>query len=85
MAPEMAAAYVIGWIPSASVTGLQIWLNRKKVRASDYRLLQENLRKVGLQWRESRSDLEPYYEGKEEHDLHSYEKNLLLMGTFSCF
>lgn len=85
MAPELAAAYVIGWIPSAGVTGLQIWLNRKKVRAPGYRILQKNLQKIGFQWRESRSDIEPFHEGKEEHDLHSYEKNILLMGSFFLF
>lgn|GEM_PF-1911093 len=37
------------------------------------------------QQRESRSDLEPYRDGKEAHDLAAYEKNLLLMGTFFLF
>ncbi|WP_374079085.1 hypothetical protein [Bdellovibrio bacteriovorus] len=85
MAPEMAAAYVVGWIPSAAITGLQIWLNRKKVKSAPYRQLQKNLQKVGLIWRESRSDMEPFREGKEEQDLKSYEKNILLMGTFFLF
>lgn len=85
MAPELAAAYVAGWIPSATVTGLQIWLHRKKVRSPAYRRMQENLRKVNMQWRESRSDLESYRDGKEAQDLAAYEKNLLLMGTFFLF
>lgn len=85
MAPEMAASYIIGWIPSAIVTGLQFQRHRKKVASPPYRLLQANLHKVDLIWRESRSDVEPFSEGKEDHDLKSYEKNLLLMGTFFLF
>lgn len=85
MAPELAISYVVGWIPSAAVTGLHFYLHRKKVRSERYRLLQTNLRKVNLLWRESRSDIEAFVEGKEERDLAKYEKNLLLMGTFFLF
>lgn len=85
MAPEMAIAYVVGWIPSAAVTGIHFYLHRKKVRSGPYRQMQNNLRKVNLVWRESRADLEPFAEGKEERDLALYEKNLLLMGTFFLF
>lgn len=85
MAPELAAAYVIGWIPSASVTGLHLWIHRKKVKAPAYRQLQNNLQKVGLYWRESRSDVEPFTEGAEAQNLKAYEKNILLMGTFFLF
>ncbi|XGC81880.1 hypothetical protein ACES2L_05210 [Bdellovibrio bacteriovorus] len=85
MAPEMAVGYIIGWLPSAGVTVAHIWLHRKKVKSARYRLLQSNLQKVQLQWRESRSDLEPFVEGKEEQDLKAYEKNLLFMGMFFLF
>lgn len=85
MAPEMAVGYIVGWIPSAGVTALQIWLHRKKVKSAPYRLLQSNLQKAQLQWRESRACIEPFHEGKEESDLKAYEKNLLLMGGFFLF
>lgn len=85
MAPEMAVSYVVGWIPSAAVTGLHFYLHRKKVRSGPYQQLQKNLRKVNLIWRESRADIETFTEGKEERDLALYEKNLLLMGTFFFF
>lgn len=85
MAPEMAVSYVVGWIPSAAVTGLHFYLHRKKVRSAPYQQLQKNLRKVNLVWRESRANMEPFAEGKEERDLALYEKNLLLMGTFFFF
>lgn len=85
MAPELAAAYVIGWIPCAAVTGLHIWLHRKKVRSPAYRQLQSNLQKAGLSWRESHAALEPHSENKETSDLKTYEKNILLMGTFFLF
>lgn len=85
MAPEMAAAYVVGLIPSASVTGLQIWFHRKKVTNIRYRRLQENLKKVGLVWREANSELEEYQPEKETQDLQRYEKDILLMGTFFLF
>lgn len=85
MAPEMAAAYIVGWFPSAAVTGAQIWLHRKKVQAPAYRLLQKNLQKVGLLWREAHSDIESFEDGKEAQDLKTYEKNILLMGTFFLF
>lgn len=85
MAPELAAVYVAGWIPCAAVTGVQIWLHRRKTKAPAYRQLQKNLKKADLSWRESRSDFEPWAEGKEEKDLRAYEKNILLMGTFFLF
>ncbi|UXR64996.1 hypothetical protein EZJ49_01870 [Bdellovibrio bacteriovorus] len=85
MAPELAAAYVIGWIPSAGITGLHLWLHRKKIKSPAYRQLQNNLKKINLTWRESRSDIEPLYEGKEEADLKAYEKNIFLMGAFFLF
>lgn len=85
MAPELAAVYVSGWLPCAAVTGLQIWLHRRKTQTPAYRQLQNNLKKVDLYWRESRSDFEPWAQGKETKDLHSYEKNLLLMGAFFLF
>lgn len=85
MAPELALSYVVGWIPSAAVTGMHFYLHRKKVHSSTYQQLQKNLRKVGFIWRESRSDIETFAEGKEARDLALYEKNLLLMGTFFFF
>jgi hypothetical protein len=81
MAPEMAVSYVIGWIPSAVTTGLQIWFHRKKVKSLAYQQLQNNLKKIDLMWSESTSDIEPFIEGKEEEALKSYEKSILLMGA----
>ncbi|MGZ3770355.1 MAG: hypothetical protein ACXVCP_03220 [Bdellovibrio sp.] len=81
----MAAAYIIGWIPSACVTGLQILTHRKKVRSTKYRQLQENLKKVNLVWREAHSELEAYETDKEFHDLKKFEKDIFLMGTFFFF
>ncbi|NUN04685.1 MAG: hypothetical protein HUU57_02885 [Bdellovibrio sp.] len=85
MAPEMAASYIFGWIPSAIVTALHFKKHRQKVASAPYRQLQTNLQKVDLMWRESHSDLMPYSTGKETVDLRAYEKNLLLMGTFFLF
>lgn len=85
MAPEMAAFYIVGLVPSASVTGLQIWFHKKKVRGLGYRQLQENLKKVGLQWREAHSELEEYQPEKETHDLKRFERDILLMGAFFLF
>lgn len=82
MAPELAAMYVVGWVPSGTVTGLQILWHRKKVKSAPYRQLQRNLQKVDLLWRESTAQIEPFRKGKELQDLQNYEKNLLLMGVF---
>lgn len=81
MAPELAVAYVVGWVPSCFVTGLHFYSHRKKVRSESYQQLQRNLHKVGLSWREAHSNIEEFKEGKEDHDLRNYEKNLLLMGA----
>lgn len=81
MAPELAIAYVVGWVPSTLVTGLHFWTHRKKVKSAPYLQLQSNLHKVGLSWREAHSEIEEFQEGKEKHDLANYEKNLLLMGA----
>lgn len=85
MAPELAVAYVVGLIPSAMVTGIQLWFHRKKVRSGEYRQLQNNLKKVGLVWREAHSDFEEYQPEKESTDLKRFEKDILLMGTFFFF
>lgn len=85
MAPEMAAAYIVGLVPSAAVTGMQIWFHRKKIKSIKYRLLQQNLKKVNLVWREAHSELEPYKPDKENQDLKKFEKDILLMGTLFFF
>lgn len=53
MAPELAAAYVIGWIPSAGLSVLQVYLYERKIKKAEARQLQANLKKVNSYWAES--------------------------------
>lgn len=85
MAPELAAAYIIGWIPSLSLTGVHFHLNRKKFRSEPSQTLQKNLRQAGLYWNETNATVQEYREGLEDKDFAASKRSIFLMGIFSFF
>ena len=85
MAPEMAAGYIIGWIPSLSITGLHYWLHKKKIESVNYKQLQKNLSTVNKFWSETQGQLSELGEDSILEDKYQFRKSLLIMGTFFFF
>ena len=84
MAPEMAAAYVAGLIPSTLVTGAHLLLFRKKINSPAVHQLQANLRLVGMYWSESGACIRTLAEGTPSTDDRIYLKGLKILGL-ACF
>ena len=84
MAPEMAAAYVAGLIPSALVTGAHLLLFRKKITSAPMQQLQKNLATVGMYWSESGACIRTLAEGTPDSDSAIYLKGLKILGL-GCF
>ena len=85
MAPELAVSYVIGWIPSLTLTGIHFHLHRKKLHSPATINLQKNLRQAGLYWNETDSRVQEYKEYSAEKDKTASRRSITLMGTFSFF
>lgn len=85
MAPELAVSYVIGWIPSLTLTGVHFHLHRKKLNSPATINLQRNLRQAGLYWNETDSRVQEYKEYSAEKDRAASRRSITLMGTFSFF
>ncbi len=83
MAPEMAAAYVAGLIPSTLVTGARLLLFRQKVRSPTWLQVQKNLKVVGMYWSESAASVRTLAESHPVQDNASYMKGLKFLG-FAC-
>lgn len=80
MAPEMAAAYVAGLIPSTLVAGAHLLLFRQKVRTPTWSQIQKNLNKVGMYWSESAAAVRTLADGAPETDITAYMRGLRLLG-----
>lgn len=85
MAPELAAAYIVGWIPSLTLTGVHFHLNRKKVQSTASQTLQKNLRQVGLYWNETNAAVQEFREGLPDKDYAASKRSILMFGLFSFF
>lgn len=85
MAPELAAAYVIGWIPSAGLTAFQAYLYERKIKKAESRQLQTNLRKVHSYWAESQGKVLSLDEGSPQKDRKIFRRSLLIMGALFLF
>lgn len=85
MAPELAAAYVIGWIPSASLSVAQAYLYNRKTKRTESRQLQANLSKVHSYWAESQGKVVSLDEGSPNRDRQIFYRSLLVMGALFLF
>lgn len=80
MAPEMAAGYVVGWIPSLSVTALQYWFYKKRIQSPAFQQLQQNLAQVETYWSETQARFVPLHEDSFKKDQDSFLRSLWIMG-----
>ena len=80
MAPEMAAGYVVGVIPSLCVTGLHYWLHKRKTHSPAFRQLQNNLAQVGKLWSDTQSRVMLLSESSEAQEQAAFMKSLKIMG-----
>ena len=85
MAPELAAGYVIGWIPSLAVTGLHFWLHKKKEESPAVKQLQKNLSSVQKYWSESQGHILELSENSLKNDKDMVHKSLWIMGALFFF
>jgi hypothetical protein len=85
MAPEMALSYVIGTIPSLTVTVLHFWLHKKKITSKPFLQLQRNLQGVQKYWCESQGKILDLTEDAIAKDDKNFRKTLKVMGTIFFF
>jgi len=80
MAPEMAAGYIVGVIPSLCVTGLHYWLHKRKTNSPAFRQLQDNLAQVGKLWSDTQSRVLLLTESSEVQEQAAFIKSLKILG-----
>jgi hypothetical protein len=85
MAPELAIAYVAGWAPSLAVSGLHLYLQRKRYQSVSYKTVQSNLRQVNLSWSDTESDLHVWSEESSLKDRESSRRTIFTLAAFSFF
>lgn len=85
MAPELAAAYVVGWFPSLAVTGVQYWLHERKRKSKSVAQLQKNLSLIDKYWCESQGKVLDHNEQVIAHDRDSFKKTILISGALFFF
>ena len=85
MIPELAAAYVTGIVPSAALTGLHLYLFRKKIKSPEMSTLQQNLQKVNLFWSESNGEVSTLEQGTPAQSERHYFKNVMIFGIIFLF
>lgn len=85
MIPEIAAAYVAGLVPSSALTGLHLFLFRRKIKSKEMRCLQINLQKVNLFWSESNGEISTLEQGTPTLSERKYFRNVLIFGVIFFF
>lgn len=85
MAPELAAVYVVGLVPSASLTALHLFLFRRKIKSEEMQTLQVNLQKVNLFWSESNGEISTLEQGTPAQSERKYFRNVIIFGIIFFF
>lgn len=85
MLPEMAASYAVGMIPSASLTGLHLFLQKRKLETTAMRRLQANLEKIGHYWSDTDSSVLPRSSESLSQDFEKYRRSLFVFGGICLF
>lgn len=85
MAPEMAASYIVGIIPSLATTGAHYWFHQKKTKSSAFQQLQKNLATVQKYWCESQSRVLPLETDSAIKDQEAFKTSLYIMGSLFAF
>jgi uncharacterized membrane protein YvbJ len=81
MLPELAISYVVGATSSVSLSGLHIFLYRKKIGSHAFKQLQANLNQCGLYWSDIESQIKPGTNEDTQSDHNKYIKSVLLSGA----
>lgn len=85
MAPEMAASYIVGVLPSLATTGAHYWFHQKKTKSSAFQQLQKNLATVQKYWCESQSRVLPLETDSAKKDQEAFKTSLYIMGSLFAF
>lgn len=85
MIPEIAGAYVTGLIPSSGLTGLHLYLFRRKIHSKAMAVLQLNLQKVNLYWSESNGEISTLEQGTPSQSEKRYFKSVVIFGIVFFF
>lgn len=85
MIPEIAAAYVTGLVPSSALTGLHLFLFRRKIKSKEMICLQNNLQKVNLFWSESSGEISTLEQGTPALSERKYFRNVIIFGVIFFF
>ncbi|UYL09368.1 hypothetical protein B9G69_002125 [Bdellovibrio sp. SKB1291214] len=85
MAPEMAAGYIFGIVPSLATTGAHYWFHKKKTTSLAFQQLQKNLATVQKYWCESQSRILHLEETSAAKDQEAFKTSLYVMGSLFAF
>lgn len=81
MLPELAVSYVAGATASASLSGLHIFLFKRKTKTKEFQQLQNNLSQCDLFWSETESNVKSGNFKSLQKDYSQYIKSVLLSGA----
>ena len=85
MAPELAAAYVVGMIPSLALTALQASKNKRKIQSKPYLQLQKNLESIGKFWSDLESSIRELKANSKEKEQAKFQRTLWVSGLLFLF
>jgi hypothetical protein len=83
--PELAAGYLVGFLLTAGLVALHVFLQIRKQKSSAMRMLQNNLKKNDLFWCDSESSIQEYRPHAEKIDLQRSIKSILISGVAFMF
>lgn len=78
--PELAFGYLVGFIITALLVALHVFLQIQKQKSTSMRLVQSNLKKINLFWSESESSIKKYEVDGEKKDFDKCIKSILISG-----
>ncbi len=79
--PEIALGYLVGFLLTAGLVALHVFLQLRKLKSAEMILLQKNLKRINLFWSESESAVKDYAEGIDVTDKQKNIRSILISGT----
>lgn len=83
--PEIALGYLVGFVWTAGLVALHLFLQIKKMNGPAMKMLQKNLLKINLFWSESEASVKQHVVGIEESDRKKTIRSILISGTGFTF
>lgn len=83
--PELAVVYLVGFLITAGLVALHIFLQIQKQKSTEMRFIQSNLKKINLFWSDCDANIKEFQIGAEEKDLDKSIKSILLSGVGFTF